>query len=175
MDLRTALFIFNRTKIVLIGLLCGCVISSYGQQPEGKPPGKIVLTEPAGVVLSRLDKDELQIMGLQSEVKALKGLVASLQGQAVSDQAAMRALQTSLTGLQTQFANHYHTLTVLTGGGLSSGGWGIFDVTEHGGPTITVGLKFTCVPGADPRCANLPKSSYAETTSKPLQAGPQGQ
>jgi hypothetical protein len=152
MDLKPALVTFNRTKIVLIGLLCGGVISSYGQQPESKPPGKIVLTEPAGVVLSRLDKDELQIVGLEYEVKTLKGLLASIQGQAASEQAAVQALQASLTGLQTQFANHYHTLTVSTPGGLPPAGWGLFDVTQHGGRTVTVGLKFTCAPGVDSRC-----------------------
>jgi hypothetical protein len=159
----------------LSALLCGALAPfAQGQgEPSGSSPPKIVLKQPAGVNLSPSEVQGVQIAGLQLEVKALQSLLSTVQSELAANQAALQSLQTSQQNLQKQFGNHYHTLTVSTGGGLNSGGWGIFDVTQHGGRTVTVGLKFTCAPGVDSRCGTVPTSSYAETTSKPLQAGPQ--
>ena len=67
--------------------------------------------------LDRLDKDELEIWGLQNEVKTLKNQVttlqsqvATLQAQVTTDQATLHTLQALLQNLQTQFANHYHNV-----------------------------------------------------------------
>jgi len=157
MDLRPALVTFNRTKLVLVGLLCGCVMSSYGQQPEGKPPGKIVLTESAGVVLSRLDKDELQILGLQLQLKSLQTMVSTLQN-------ALAANQSALQSLQTQFIHHTHGVTI------EYPGHDCYDV-DNFNLTTGAGIHENVTLGYIVKCPNgqpgIPASSQVVKSSPP--------
>lgn len=92
--------------LALSALLCSAICLSAFAQDQGKPSGSnLVLKEPAGLTLSRLEKDELQILGLQLELKSLQAMVSDLQNQLLVNQSALQTLQA-------RFANHTHDVTI---------------------------------------------------------------
>lgn len=127
--------------------------------------------------LDRLDKDELEIWGLQNEVKTLKNQVttlqsqvATLQAQVTTDQATLHTLQASLQNLQTQFANHYHTLP-WSQQDKPSMDYRIFDLNVHNGGSMPVGLAYVpqCPPEIAAACFTVKGRSGVEQTSGPIQ------
>ena len=147
----------------------------------GGNPGGVVLKAPPGVSVDRLGQDELMIWGLQQEVKALKALTSQQQAQldalngkvaALSSQLATTG--TSLANLQTAFAHHYHKFYTRRFSSLSSNGWQVFDLTQHnsGGRTVAVGVQYTCAPGIDKYCSELPEDTTPNSaTGGPVQPG----
>lgn len=157
------------------------VYHGSGPAAGGGNSGGIVLKAPPGVSVDRLGQDELMIWGLQQEVKALKALTSQQKAQldAMSGQIAALSSQqaatgTSLANLQTAYAHHYHEFYSRMPSGYSSNGWQVFDLTQHnsGGRTITVGLQYTCVPGIDKYCSELPPATKPNSsTGGPVQPG----
>ena len=140
-------------------------------QPTPPPafckPGQICLVQPPGVTVDRLGKDELQIWGQQQEIKQLQAQIATLQATNAQMANQLATLLPAFQNLQSQYASHTHTYVIDTPGGYSTG-WTLFDLTEHGGHNVTVGLAFTCAPGLDRGCAQRPPGQIASQTSGPV-------
>ena len=138
-------------------------------QPTPPPafckPGQICLVQPPGVTVDRLGKDELQIWGLQQEVKQLQAQTAALQAQL----AGMAALQAAFNQLQAQFARHTHTTTTTTFGQRRL--VDLFDVQNHESQrTETIAITYdpcNTLGSAPPYCNNIPNETTTTTTSPP--------
>ena len=107
------------------------------------------------------------ILGLEVKVIQLQDQVNTM---AATDQAAIHSLQTSLQNLQTQFANHSHTLTQYDPGHDCHAS-GQFWLTQY--PSTQAQLTFLTIPGPCPGHpeyqGSTPARTYTEHVSLPVQ------